>query len=140
MSSSPTHRPRRPLRWLLLILLLVVLAGVAYRLFLAPADKATPPAGAGAPATAVSAVSASRGDLPLRLSALGTVRALNSVDIRTRVEGELTEVTFDEGDRVEKGQLLARIDPRDYQAALAQARSEERRVGKECRSRWSPYH
>ncbi|WP_282235145.1 efflux RND transporter periplasmic adaptor subunit [Salinicola endophyticus] len=126
MSSSPTHRSRHPLRWLLLLLLLVVLAGIAYRLFLSPADKANPAAGAGAPATAVSAVSASRGDLPLRLSALGTVRALNSVDIRTRVEGELTEVAFDEGDRVEKGQLLARIDPRDYQAALAQAQGDLR--------------
>ncbi|MCE3026044.1 efflux RND transporter periplasmic adaptor subunit [Salinicola sp. DM10] len=126
MSSSPTQRPRRPLRWLLLILLLVVLAGVAYHLLLAPADKATPPARAGAPATAVSAVSASRGDLPLRLSALGTVRPLRSVDIRTRVEGELTEVDFNEGDRVEKGELLARIDPRDYQAALAQAQGQLR--------------
>ncbi|WP_353979080.1 efflux RND transporter periplasmic adaptor subunit [Salinicola endophyticus] len=126
MSSSPTHRSRRPLRWLLLLLALVVLAGVAYRLLLSPADKATPPAGAGAPATAVAAVSASRGDLALRLSALGTVRPLRSVDIRTRVEGELTEVAFDEGDRVEKGQLLARIDPRDYQAALAQAKGQLR--------------
>lgn len=62
-----------------------------------------------------------RGDFPVELNALGTVTAPNTVSIRPRVGGELVKVLFEEGQQVKAGQLLAQIDPRPYQVALAQA-------------------
>lgn len=55
------------------------------------------------------------------LHAIGTVTAFNTVTVRSRVEGELQEIHFTEGGQVEKGALLARIDPRTYQIQLNQA-------------------
>lgn len=59
--------------------------------------------------------------LPVRLKALGTVTPANAVTVRSRVDGELVRVLFEEGQSVEEGQLLAEIDPRPYRVALAQA-------------------
>jgi multidrug efflux system membrane fusion protein len=60
-------------------------------------------------------------DVPIYLDGLGTVQAFNSVVVRARVEGELQKVAFTEGQDVKEGDLLAQIDPRPYQAQLAQA-------------------
>jgi multidrug efflux system membrane fusion protein len=62
-----------------------------------------------------------RGDFPLELKALGTVTAANTVNVRSRVGGELIKVLFEDGQKVKAGDLLAVIDPRPYQAALQQA-------------------
>ncbi|MCL7463149.1 MdtA/MuxA family multidrug efflux RND transporter periplasmic adaptor subunit [Pseudomonas sp. NW5] len=71
-----------------------------------------------------------RSAFALERRALGTVQALSSVSVRPQVEGELLEVLFEEGAEVKAGQLLARIDPRSYAAALAQAEGnlQERRA------------
>ncbi|MFC0712152.1 MdtA/MuxA family multidrug efflux RND transporter periplasmic adaptor subunit [Azorhizophilus paspali] len=61
------------------------------------------------------------GDFPVDLKALGTVTAYNTVNVRSRVDGELIKVLFREGQQVKAGDLLAVIDPRLYQAALKQA-------------------
>lgn len=53
---------------------------------------------------------------------LGTVTALNTVNIRSRVAGELVEIAFEEGQKIKAGDLLARIDPRPYRIALEQAK------------------
>jgi len=63
-----------------------------------------------------------RGDLVLPVYADGAVRTPRSASIRTKVGGELTAVMVRDGDRVAKGQLLARIDPREYQIALEESR------------------
>src|SRR3989454_9837151 len=102
-----------------------------------------------------------RRDVPIYLDGLGNVTAFKTVTVRSQVDGRLDRVLFKEGEPVKAGELLARIDPRPFQNQLQQAlgalerdraqleaarrnfdryRSEERRVGKECRSRWSPYH
>ena len=60
-------------------------------------------------------------DVPIILTGLGTVTALNSATIRSQVTGLLTSVNFREGQSVKKGELLAQIDPRTYQAQLDQA-------------------
>ena len=64
---------------------------------------------------------AERRDFPVYLNALGTVQAYNSVTIRARVDGELQQISFQEGQNVQKGDLLVQIDPRTYQAQLDQA-------------------
>lgn len=72
----------------------------------------------------VTVASATTGDVPIIFTALGTVIANQTVTVTSRVEGELQEVYFKEGQHVDKGQLLARIDPRPYQATLAQYQAD----------------
>lgn len=60
-------------------------------------------------------------DVPVYLEGVGTARALNTVTVRPQVEGKLISVNFKEGQDVQKGQVLARIDPTTYQAQLDQA-------------------
>jgi multidrug efflux system membrane fusion protein len=64
---------------------------------------------------------AERRDFPVYLNALGTVQAYNSVTVRARVDGELQQTFFQEGQNVQKGDLLAQIDARTYKAQLDQA-------------------
>jgi multidrug efflux system membrane fusion protein len=75
--------------------------------------------GGGAPASVVAA-SIVTGDIDVTLSALGTVTSLATVTVKSQISGSLTNVAFKEGDEVKQGDLLARIDSRPYDAALAQ--------------------
>ena len=77
------------------------------------------------PAIPVSIATVSRQDVPIYLTGLGTVQALFTVGIHAQVDGKLQEVFFKEGQRVKKGDVLARIDPRLYKAALDQAKARE---------------
>jgi membrane fusion protein, multidrug efflux system len=65
-----------------------------------------------------------KGDIGINLNALGTVTSLATVTIRTQISGYLLKIDFTEGDEVKKGDLLAEIDPRPYEATLAQARGQ----------------
>jgi multidrug efflux system membrane fusion protein len=69
----------------------------------------------------VLAAAAGVADVPVYLDGVGTVRALNMVTVHTLVDGTLTAVNFREGQDVKAGEVLARIDPRTYQAQLDQA-------------------
>ena len=62
-----------------------------------------------------------QGNFPVYFKALGTVTALNTINVRSRVAGELVKIYFKEGQMVKAGELLAEIDPRSYQNALLQA-------------------
>ncbi|MFA5632191.1 MAG: efflux RND transporter periplasmic adaptor subunit [Porticoccaceae bacterium] len=75
------------------------------------------------PAT-VRAVAAQRSDLDIWIRSIGTVLSLNTVTVRSRVDGMLTEVHFKEGAEVGKGDLLAVVDPRPYRARLDQAEGQ----------------
>jgi membrane fusion protein, multidrug efflux system len=79
------------------------------------------PGGAGAVPVVVAA--AQRQDLPVYLEGLGSVTAFNTDTIKSRVDGQLVEVNFAEGQDVKKGDELVVIDPRPYQAALDQAQA-----------------
>jgi len=72
----------------------------------------------------VLAVAAKAENLDLYLNGLGTVTPLNTVTVRTRVDGELVVVHFIEGQTVKQGDLIAEIDPRPYQVQLEQARGQ----------------
>jgi multidrug efflux system membrane fusion protein len=60
-------------------------------------------------------------DVPVYLNGLGNVQGFNSVTIRSRIDGHLQKITFEEGQEVKEGQVLAQIDPRPFQASLDQA-------------------
>ena len=67
----------------------------------------------------------SRQDVPIYLTGLGTVQASFTVGIHSQVDGKLQEVLFTEGQHVKKGDVLAKIDPRLFQAALDQAKAKK---------------
>jgi multidrug efflux system membrane fusion protein len=69
----------------------------------------------------VVAATARQGNMPVYLQGLGTVTAFNTVSVKPRIDGQLISVSFKEGQFVNKGEVLAEIDPRPFQVALAQA-------------------
>jgi multidrug efflux system membrane fusion protein len=73
----------------------------------------------------VSVAAVSRQDIPVYLTGIGSVQAYFTIDIHAKVDGELQEVLFTEGQHVKKGDVLAKIDPRLYQAALDQAKARK---------------
>ena len=77
------------------------------------------------PAVPVSVAAASRQDVPIYLTGLGTVQATFTVGIHSQIDGKLQDVLFTEGQRVKKGDVLAKIDPRLFQAALDQAKAKK---------------
>src|SRR5215467_5676891 len=68
-----------------------------------------------------------RQDVPVFLSGIGAVHAFNIVTVKTRVDGHLDRVAFVEGQEVTEGDILAQIDPRPFQAQLAQAQAGKAR-------------
>lgn len=84
-------------------------------------DPATNPAGRPVP---VAVAVARKGDMAVHLTGLGTVTALNSVTVKSRVDGQLVRVAFTEGQMVRAGDLLAEIDPRPFQVQLMQAEGQ----------------
>ena len=98
---------------LLLAALAAILAGCAKQ------EAARPPQ----PTVPVVIGNVTHKAVPINLSAIGNVEAFSTVSIKAQVSGELLEVHFKEGETVHKGQLLLTIDPRPYQAALAQAQA-----------------
>jgi multidrug efflux system membrane fusion protein len=71
----------------------------------------------------VVATEARKGDIDVTRAALGTVTPLATVTVQTQIPGQLLEIGFQEGQKVEKGDFLAQVDPRPYQATLDQAQS-----------------
>ena len=72
----------------------------------------------------VSTAVIEKGDMPVMLTALGTVTPLAMVTVKTQINGQLIQVGYTEGQMVKKGDFLAQIDPRPYQVALAQAEAQ----------------
>jgi multidrug efflux system membrane fusion protein len=106
-------------KWLLLgtLVILLVLYWIIH-----PKPDQMPPGGrfGGAPMT-VNTAKVDKGDIEVILNALGTVTPLQSVTVRTQINGQLQQIAFTEGQLVKKGDFLAEVDPRPYQAALEQA-------------------
>ncbi len=143
--EAPRLRRRRSLLPLAILLLLAVGGWYAWQHWRATQEAGTaPPAasgrlpgaasqgttagtpGSGPPPVRVPvvAVAAQLGSLPITIEALGNVVATQTVAVKSRVAGLLERIHFKEGDRVEAGQLLAEIDPRELQVQLAQAEGQ----------------
>ena len=118
-------RRRRSFGWVwFLLFCLAAGAGVWWYMRSANAESnADKKGGAGKPVPVV-VVEAKTGTMPIYLTGLGSVTALNTVTIRTRVDGELDSVNFIEGQLVKKGDLLVQIDPRPFQVQLTQAQGQ----------------
>jgi multidrug efflux system membrane fusion protein len=86
--------------------------------------SATPAEAPTVRAVPVMATVARQGNLSIYLTGLGSVTAFNTVTVRTRVDGQLIKVVFQEGQLVRQGDLLAEIDPRPFQVQLAQAEGQ----------------
>ncbi len=100
--------------------LVVVVALVVGALRWQPWSRGAAPAGVAAAPQAVGVAAVTRGDIDVMLNELGTVTPLATVTVHTQISGILTQVAFTEGQMVRRGDFLAQIDPRPYQALLAQ--------------------
>jgi multidrug efflux system membrane fusion protein len=121
---SQTGKPRSSRRFVLtLIVAVLVVVGIVWW---SRQGSAPQPSGGGRNAAPMSIVPevVGKGDIGINLNALGTVSSLATVTIRSQISGQLVRVAFKEGDEVKKGDLLAEIDPRPYEATLAQARGQ----------------
>jgi membrane fusion protein, multidrug efflux system len=124
--AGETTAPRRRRGLLIAASLAILAAGGAGYWYWAqgpnPAHAARPPARAAVPVTVATVA---RQDMPISLTGLGTVQASFTVGIHSQVDGKLQEVLFTEGQHVKKGDVLAKIDPRLFQAALDQAKAKK---------------
>ena len=107
------------------VAVLLTAAGAAVRRDHSRAAISAPPPVS--PAVPVVAGVVRQGDVPIFLAGLGTVRAYNTVTIHTQVQGEIEQILFKEGRTVHKGDLLAQIDPRTFEAQLDQATAAKER-------------
>lgn len=126
-SSSSSSR-----RWILYVVVTLAFAGgIWWFAFRAePKKPANPFSGfrtrGSMQPTPVRAIAAAKQDLAVHLKAIGTAMALNTVTVRSRVDGPLLKVAFKEGDTVKEGQLLAEIDPLPFEIKLNQAEAQLR--------------
>ena len=135
--ASPSRSKGRLWVWIFLAAILV--AGIWYYRSVRAAGQAqnsAETAGAGTKtgaagrgragnfAVPVVVATAQRGDLPVYLNGLGNVAAFNTVTVRSRVDGQLVNVAFREGQFVKQGDLLIQIDPRPFEVQLEQAQGQ----------------
>ncbi len=122
---------RKSFKWLLTLLVLTLIAGGAMRLLShRKTQQAAAVAATAAPTetqvtlTPADVVRASVQDLVLTLPLSGSLRAVDSAVLKARVAGEITGLTVREGDAVTAGQIIARIDPTEYQSRVRQAQEQ----------------
>jgi multidrug efflux system membrane fusion protein len=138
LQAEPPAKAAKPRgsgwRWFWLIVLALVCAGGWYtwsRGGLTPAAAGSVPPSkgkkGGGGAVPVVAVKARKGNIGVYIDGLGNVTPVYTDMVKSRVDGELMSVHFNEGDIVHKGDLLIEIDPRPYQVALEQAEGQKAR-------------
>jgi multidrug efflux system membrane fusion protein len=119
----------RTIRWVLFIAVVAAGGYYGWHRFYGPeaASKieAAQKAAARQPAVPVSLMAVEKADFPVYLTGLGAVQAFNTVVVRTRVDGQIDKIAFQEGQTVSQGDLLAEIDPRPFQAVLDQAKAKK---------------
>jgi multidrug efflux system membrane fusion protein len=124
-NGAAVCHPRR--HWALWVAIICMLLGAGYLLSQrssSPQTKGKKGKGAGGGAIPVSVSPVKQGNIGVYVNALGTVTPVYSVTVTSRVTGQLLNVYYHEGQMVHKGQLLAEIDPRPYQATYMQAQGQ----------------
>ena len=119
--NSTTHKSRW---WIWLIVVVVILVIVAIWERRGGSSDAKASGGAASRPVLVSTATAHQGDIGIYLNALGTVTPVYTDMVTSRVQGEITQVYYREGQMVRKGDPLIEIDPRPYQAALTQTEGQ----------------
>jgi multidrug efflux system membrane fusion protein len=114
---------RRISNWAYVILAVLLVGGayVAWPRHQTPKTSASK----GPPAVPVTVATVAKADFPVYLTGLGTVQGFNTVTVRTRVDGQINQIAFKEGQLVKEGDLIAQIDPRPFQATLDQANAKK---------------
>jgi multidrug efflux system membrane fusion protein len=115
-AGAPRRRHWWPWAWLLVALVAALLLGRGLR-----GQSTVAQQGAGPRAVPVVGVAARIGDLGVYQTGLGTVTPIRTVTVRSRVDGELVNVAYREGQSVREGDVLAQIDPRPFEVQLHQA-------------------
>jgi multidrug efflux system membrane fusion protein len=138
-AHASAEKPSKSLWWIWVLVIIGIVAGIWYfRGARTPSEAANPSgpatagrgrggaggAGMGNFSVPVVASAAQHGDLPVYFNGLGTVTAFNTVTVRSRVDGQLVNVAFREGQYVHEGDLLAQIDPRPFEVQLEQAQGQ----------------
>ena len=119
--ESRTATRSRSRRFVVGSLAALVILGTATAFWYRPTPKLDAAAARRDAAIPVMVVSAARADVPVWLDGLGTVQAYNSVTVRPQIDGKLIEIDFREGQDVRIGDVLAKIDPATFRAAVDQA-------------------
>ncbi len=126
--TEPSRPAASSRRWWIaaLVVCLVVVGAYAFLFRGGKATKGASPKGPVTPARPVPvvAVPARKGDIGIYLTGLGTVTPINTVTVKSRVDGQLMQVLFREGQIVKNNELLAEIDPRPFQVQLTQAEGQ----------------
>jgi membrane fusion protein, multidrug efflux system len=118
----------RTIRWALLIVVIAGLGYLGWQRFQSGDHQAQADAQKRVPARAavpVRITPVEKADFPVYLTGLGTVQGFNTVVVRTRVDGQINRIAFQEGQVVREGDTLVEIDPRPFQAALDQAKAKK---------------
>ncbi|OIO00602.1 MAG: hypothetical protein AUJ49_09600 [Desulfovibrionaceae bacterium CG1_02_65_16] len=125
--AAPLPQAPRKAKWLPLLVAVCLAAGLGAYWYKSASNAAKQATGGKNRPMPVVVAEAKPQDVEVFLSSLGTVTPLNSVTVKSRVDGQLMQVRFREGQMVKAGELLLVIDPRPFQVQLAQAEGQLRR-------------
>jgi multidrug efflux system membrane fusion protein len=121
VSSSQSSKSKKPFRRAVTVVALMLVGAAGYWYLRGGGVKRTQLP----QPIAVSVAAAVRQDVPVYVSGLGTVQALNTVPIHSQIDGQLVKIAFSEGQHVKMGDVLAKIDARLFQAAFDQATAKK---------------
>ena len=124
MADNPSGAVRRRRRIAVIGAAVVILAGGGLYWYRVPGSEPARTARPPARLIPVSVAVAGRQDVPIYVTGLGAVQASFTIAIHSQVDGIMQEVRFTEGQHVKKGDVLAQIEPRPFQAALDQAKAK----------------
>lgn len=123
-NPSPEVTPRGHHYWAWVLVILLIAAAVIFYRMHASSAAASKSKDASTSSVSVGVITVQKRDVPYYVTGLGSVTAFNTVTVHTRVDGQIMQVHFTEGQFVHAGDVLVEIDPRPYQVALAQAEGQ----------------